>query len=211
MTLILNNSSTQVYYTLFTEIAGKLDLYQSFLSKDEIIRAKKFNFKTDQDHFILARGYLRELLATQLNSDPRSLPFQYGLHGKPSTDRIQFNLSHTKTACAIAITHQGNIGIDIEDITREVDIDNIAKRVLSKTEINYLNSVPTIEKQQTFYRCWTRKEAYVKALGIGIAAGDLRSLTITTDDQPISIVSNYQIIDLPSQDQHVITLAIETI
>lgn len=208
MSLILQNEKAKVYYMLFSELIEKISLYQSFLSVDEIIRAKKFHFDIDRNNFILARGYLRELVSLHLNCQPATLQFQYGPQGKPIIKGVSFNLSHTKIAFAVVIADKGNIGIDIENITREVDVDNLAQQVLSTDEINYLNNVPEKERKTVFYRCWSRKEAYVKALGVGISVGNLRNLTITTNNQPTAMFSDYQIFDLPMQDQHVIALAL---
>ncbi len=197
------NNKVHLYYAEFGALISKLETYQRYLSEDELTRAGRFHFPLDKNNFILARGRLRELLGEHLTIPAAQINFTYNKHGKPEVSQaIQFNLSHTKQAFLIAITKEHAIGVDIENMDRKVDLDGVAKQVFSSEEIAYIQAAD--DKTQAFYRCWTRKEAYVKALGTGIAAENLTSLTIT----PKPEVQNVQLFDLPMQNNHAMALAV---
>jgi 4'-phosphopantetheinyl transferase len=132
-------------------------------------------FERDREHFVAARSFLRLILAHYVGCGPRDLQFGYGLHGKPQlqgvagSEPIAFNLSHTrgKAICAVALGRQ--VGVDIEQIRPEVDILGIARTTFSSDEYARLTALPPGQHLAAFYACWTRKEAYIKALGAGLS------------------------------------------
>ena len=111
----------------------------------------------------MARGRLREILAVYLNRDPRRIDFSYGARGKPATDGLKFNLSHSGGLAIYGITREREIGIDVEEIRAEIAHEQIAGRFFAPGELATIQAAPKSEQPGTFFRCWTRKEAYIKA------------------------------------------------
>jgi 4'-phosphopantetheinyl transferase len=144
------------------------------LSPDEIARANRFHFEKDKRHYIVGRGLLRELLANYLGEDPKRLEFAYGEYGKPSlagaqaSSGLSFNLSHSAGLAVYAFAKNRNLGIDAERIKPDFVSEDIARRYFSPREVDDLFSLPPTERPEAFFRCWTRKEAYLKARGAGL-------------------------------------------
>jgi 4'-phosphopantetheinyl transferase len=143
---------------------------QRVLSPDEHARAARFLNPIHGTQFAVGRGRLREILATELGERPERLPLSFEPDGKPTLSHItkapHFNLSHTGHCAALAVTRAAPIGIDIETI-RPIERD-IAQRFFSAAENIVLESYGSSERIKAFYRCWTRKEAFVKARGDGL-------------------------------------------
>jgi len=144
------------------------------LSPDERARADRFRFEWDRGRSIAARGALRAILARYLDADPRALIFQYNPHGKPALagvygDALRFNLSHAGGLALYAVARGREVGIDVERIADDVEIDALAARFFAPEETRGLAALPPEARRGAFFRCWTRKEAYVKARGLGLA------------------------------------------
>ena len=147
------------------------DRLSSYLSEDERARASRFVFQHDREHFVVARGRLRELLGTYLQCPPQSLEFRTGQYGKLSlADRadVRFNLTHSYGLALYAFAMKGELGIDAEKIRPEFATEGIAERYFSSAEQSELREVPANLRTDAFFLCWTRKEAYVKAHGGGL-------------------------------------------
>ncbi len=140
-----------------------------FLSEEERARAARFVFERDQQRFAVARGRMRELLAAALGVRPSALAFVTSVHGKPAlaSSDLTFNLSHSGGLAALGIAQGRAIGVDIEEV-RPLKED-IAGRFFSAREVAALRALPAAEQLDAFYRCWTRKEAIVKAIGEGLS------------------------------------------
>lgn len=143
------------------------------LQPDERERAARFRFEDDRNRFIAARGILRDILARALGSTPGAVRFVYGPWGKPALAEpapgdLQFNLSHSGGLALYALTCGRAVGIDVERIRPEVMREGIARRFFSPREVAALERLPEAERCAGFFRCWTRKEAYVKATGRGL-------------------------------------------
>jgi len=145
----------------------------SILSSAERERASRFYFQHISDRFILARAALRALLGRYLSVSPEHLEFEYGPQGKPLVTLpktgLEFNLSHSGAFAAYAFTMAREVGIDIEQIRPMRDCEAIARRFFGESECADLFSLPEPERTAAFYRCWVRKEAYIKALGGGLS------------------------------------------
>ena len=147
------------------------------LSEDERGRAGRFHFAKDRAHFIYTRGVLRALLGHYLNVPPANVTFRYGRTGKPELSpefrdtSLQFNLSHSHGQLLFAIARHCAIGVDIEMIRPDTDIESIAERFFSFAETEQLRAVNGLGKRTAFFNGWTRKEAYLKARGEGIGEG----------------------------------------
>jgi 4'-phosphopantetheinyl transferase len=172
-TLILPKNEIHIWRAwLDVDIEERARL-SSHLSEGETIRANRFVFPRDQDHFVVGRGILRELLGKYLHRPAGSLKFKTGPQGKPcssGTDQgdVQFNLSHSHGLALYAFGRQGELGIDVEKIRPEFAGVEIAERYFSKAEQQELLELPSNLRTLAFFLCWTRKEAYVKAHGGGL-------------------------------------------
>jgi 4'-phosphopantetheinyl transferase len=147
---------------------------ESTLAIDEDSRAARFLFARDREHFIAARGILRELLGAYLNRSAAELGFDYRPQGKPSLrvgeteSTLRFNLSHSHGYAVFAFARNRELGIDLESIRPGFAGEEIAKRYFSKQELTEMRALPPGLRAEGFFLCWTRKEAYVKARGGGL-------------------------------------------
>lgn len=152
------------------------------LDPAEIARADAFLRPQDRRHFAAARSWLRRVLGAHLGRHPTDLVFGEGAHGKPRLDeaagRLDFNLSHSGGYALLVISPGFEIGADIE-AQREIE-DSVAERFFSATEVRALAALPRAERTAAFFRCWSRKEAYLKALGSGLAT-PLDGFTVSLD------------------------------
>jgi len=154
---------------------SKVAAFAKTLSDPERKRAERFQFERDRDRFIIRRGLLRRMLGCYLNTDPAQVTFTYESRGKPVlagiTDgqMLQFNLSHSHGLALFAVARQAPLGIDLERIRPIPELDQIAARFFSPYENALLDDLPKEQVPEAFFHCWTRKEAYLKATGEGIA------------------------------------------
>jgi 4'-phosphopantetheinyl transferase len=147
------------------------------LSEEERERAARFYVQKDRNHFALGRAMLRSILGRYLNADPRHLEFSRGPHGKPvlvterGADTLCFNIAHSHDVALCAVARGRDVGVDVERVRTDVDVDLIAERFFSQREIAALRLLPPEMRLKAFFTCWVRKEAYVKATGDGLAMG----------------------------------------
>ena len=162
-------------------VAANLDLTPDslhrmslWLSEDERQRAGRFAFERGWRRFVAARGRLRELLAERLAVHPESIAFSYGKHGKPALaaplakSGLRFNLAHSGELAVYAFSRGGAVGVDVEVARTLPDADAIAARFFSAAEQRAYCALQPCHKQRGFFNCWTRKEAFLKALGDGL-------------------------------------------
>lgn len=162
----------------------QLAALRAVLATDERSRADRFHFERDQEHYTVARGTLRCLLALYLGVSPGSVALRYAAHGKPELagGELQFNVSHSGGHAVFAFAWS-RLGVDIERHRRGRAELQIARRFFSEEEIAALERLPESARSGAFFRCWTRKEAYVKGLGAGLSA-DLASFDVALDEPP---------------------------
>jgi 4'-phosphopantetheinyl transferase len=163
----LRAGDVQVVCVSLVRTADELAILRETLTDDERERADRFVFARDRERYTVARAELRRLLANHLGAPPRIC---YGAHGKPALvgGGLAFNVSHAHDLGVIAVACDREIGVDVER-EREVDIAGLATRYFSPREREELLALPDAERLAAFFRCWTRKEAYVKARGEGLA------------------------------------------
>ena len=146
----------------------------ALLSDDERERAARFRFPLHGDRFVVARASLRLLLGGALGESPDGLRFAYGSAGKPALadahGGLSFNLSHSDDAALVALVLGTSVGVDIEAERESVDAFDLADRFFAAREAAALATVPLAGRMAAFFRCWTRKEAFIKAIGEGLSA-----------------------------------------
>lgn len=175
-----------------------MNVLKCILSQDEQNRANSFKFFQPRKLFILARVRLRQILSLYTGILPERMVFDYGPQGKPyllnsgGNGNITFNLSHSGEISVYAFSLNRNIGIDLEKPDRKVDFESLAKRYFSSGEYETIMDLPDGEKQKAFYRCWTRKEAYIKGKGTGIAQLLDKVSVSCAPGEPARLLSNRQ-------------------
>jgi len=168
------HESFEVVVTQLDVTAEAIDVSATLLSELERQRAKQFVFIRERNRFIAARARLRRLLAQRLGVAPQAIELQWGTRGKPALAQcrgwpdLRFNVSHCEDVAAYAFSLGSEIGIDIEAVRVIHDADNIAARFFSRCEIETYRNLDLREKPLGFFNCWTRKEAFIKALGEGL-------------------------------------------
>jgi 4'-phosphopantetheinyl transferase len=145
------------------------------LSQDECQRAMRYYRPVDRDRFIVGRGILRKIISAYLAIQPCQLRFTYNDYGKPAVSddqndcALNFNLSHSAKLILYAVTRGRVVGIDIEYIREDFATLEIAEDFFSKDEVAALKSLPTDQRTMGFFNCWSRKEAFIKAKGMGVS------------------------------------------
>lgn len=164
------NTSVDLYSIALDAGPGVVDRLGALLCDDERGRAARFVTDTLRTRFVVARAALRSILGAQLACDPRALRFSYGRAGKPLLEGggIDFNLSHSRGLAVVACARGCEIGIDVEALRTMEDLLNIARRFFAPGEYAQLAALEPSLQADAFFRCWTRKEAYLKARGDGI-------------------------------------------
>ncbi|MEY5100927.1 MAG: hypothetical protein RJA36_3646 [Pseudomonadota bacterium] len=152
--------------------AEQLRACEALLSADELERALRFRLPELRRRYGVAHAILRRLLAAQLGADAASLRLVTGPHGKPALrdqPQLCFNLSHAGDRAMFALAWQRDVGVDLEPVSPDTEVDAVARHVFSPEECDALAELPGAERREAFFRIWTRKEAYIKALGLGLA------------------------------------------
>lgn len=173
--LTLSANEVHLWRIDLDALASSESRWRSLLCQDELIRADRFHFARDRQNFTVTRAFLRILLGSYIDSDPNQIKFDYGENQKPSlspclsTAKVNFNVSHSGGKALLGFARQMAIGVDVEQIRNNFDPDALACRFFSPTEQEALAGLPKLEKTKGFFRCWTRKEAYIKAHGSGLS------------------------------------------
>lgn len=146
----------------------------STLAPDEQARANRYFLASDRNHYVAARGILRELLGRYVGCSAREVRFEYGPHGKPFLGPefhrfpIRFNISHSHGLALFAFGLGCDVGLDVELVRSDFGGNDIAERYFAPQEVQELQGLPTALQAEGFFLCWTRKEAYLKARGEGL-------------------------------------------
>ena len=199
--LILSND-IHVFVIPVNQYAMKITEFLSVLSEEERERAFRFRFKKDQDRFIVSHAVLRLLLSHYLRIEAKTIPLGKNVYGKPEIINLDtdlcFNLSHSGDYALIAFASHP-VGVDIEQIDPKMGLDEIVKRFFSEKENKEYETLPREQKRLGFYQAWTRKEAYIKALGEGLVCS-LKHFSVTlAPDKPAEI---YEICNQCTRDWH---------
>ena len=170
------------------------------LSEDERRRAQRYAFLRDRVRFIAARSFLRRTLGRHRGVDPASLRFAYGLRGRPELEgapALQFNLSYSGDQALLAVSRDGPLGVDVEARRPLPDLEGLASQVMDPVELRAFHAHPEQDRSAAFFALWTRKEAALKAMGVGFSidprsfhVGVAGELTICIREAPCRILGS---------------------
>lgn len=211
--------------------ADEVAEFRGVLSDDEILRANKFKFEKHRNDFIVGRGLLRSILGWYLGLSASRVGFDYGPHGKPSlslahTQRIFFNLAHSHECILYAFNRKCELGVDVEFIRDLPEIKTLADHYFTPREHERFVAVPQEQSPEAFFNCWTRKEAYFKAIGKGLsspsdscevslAPGEPAVFLRLAEDQPASekhpAISDWKLFHLSPMPGYIGALAIPSV
>ena len=179
----LKENLIHVWSCSFSKSKSKLSRFEGFLSENEKKRAAKVKFEKDKSSFIISRGVLREILSGYLGISPSKVTFEYTSYGKPflSKYNLKFNISHSGDLAVFVFNMESEIGVDIERIKNNLNVLELTDNFFSKNEIESLHAMPPEQLNRAFYRCWTRKEAFIKAEGSGLSF-PLNQFTVSLDN-----------------------------
>jgi 4'-phosphopantetheinyl transferase len=193
-------------------------VWQNRLSLAEQARAAKFRFDRDRRRFIVAHAALRHILARYVKDDAAQLHFIDGPSGKPklaaplAASGVEFNLSHSHERALLAVSQGAEIGVDIEFVRADFDFHEVANQFFTEREVAALRALPPALQRHAFYKCWTSKEAFLKAKGTGLS-GELDEVEITLAGQRhVRIgadVAGWSLLELDSDDDYEAALVIQ--
>ena len=198
--------SVDLWYVDLDVTASALRRFRQWLSHDELAKAERFCSDLNQARYIAGRAALRCVLADRLGCSPAAIGFSYGPNGKPmlkgGRGQVEFNLAHSEGDAVIALVGGAAIGVDIEFPRPIADVKSLARLVFSDVERRELELAP--DPVSAFLNGWTRKEAYVKALGLGLTA-PLREITVSLSGRAAlfstglrdQLVSNWRLLSMP--------------
>ncbi len=169
----LGEDEVHVWRVCIDAAAADLVSLQTVLTGDEIARARRFVFERDRTRSLVTHAILRLLCGRYLQTSPSLLRFTSNRYGKPALALpdlpLQFNLSHSANLVLYAFAWRRHLGVDVEYMRSNIDYEELARFCFSPLEQEALDSLSQDTKHQAFYNCWTRKEAYIKARGMGLS------------------------------------------
>ena len=181
----LHSREVHVWSGTLSPSPGSIRRLESHLDERELSRAARFSVELSRNRFVSARGKLKELLGKYTQTNPSEISFHLGPLGKPymptgQDSDLYFNSTDTNDELLVAVCRSGELGIDVEFLSREVRHPEIAKRKFSRQEYQQYLEISALRQKQFFLDLWTRKEAYGKAKGVGIRYR-LNSVTLVDD------------------------------
>lgn len=199
--------AVDAWYGTLNALRKDLEHFNDLLNTEEHARAQRFRYPMDRERFIIGHGVLRIVLSRYVHTEPQDFRFGKGEFGKPflEGDPIHFNLSDTKDAILVAVAH-GPIGADIETMRRDTDHLRVADHYFTPIEVQSI--AHAADGKRRFLELWTRKEAVLKACGVGIM-DDLRSLSVD-GPQNAMMISHPDFVRLAAPMYHVQTLHVGT-
>jgi 4'-phosphopantetheinyl transferase len=168
-------NEVHVWQEFIPEMAKSLSELKGHLSAQEVARSDRFYRSEDRARSIVARSAIRQLLGRYLGIAPYDLVFAVNEYGKPFLAPIegnclpQFNVAHSGDSVVLAVTRSRRVGIDVELVRNDLEFMELAASHFSVREVSALQALPPVEQGPAFFRCWTRKEAYIKAWGTGLS------------------------------------------
>lgn len=171
--------------------AEKITELYSLLNADEQRKAERFKFPMHRERYIVSRAALRKILSLYLLISPAAIEFSYGEHGKPYIlhQPLFFNMTNSNDFALYAISLEYELGIDVEGLTRAVDPLALAQSYFSLAEQSYLKQLSVAEQPLAFLKLWTAKEAFIKAIGKGLAF-PLVKFSVDIEKERIAFIEN---------------------
>ncbi|MBK8552594.1 MAG: 4'-phosphopantetheinyl transferase superfamily protein [Ignavibacteria bacterium] len=218
--MTLQENEVHIYHHSIDTPSGGISNFEKLLSEDELKRANRFRFEKDRNHFITGRGLLRIILSRYLDVSPAGINFSYQEKGKPylKNNSLKFNLAHSGGKAVYALTMNNEVGVDLEVMKDLPDALDIASRFFSESEVQEFQSVSEENVKTAFYNCWTRKEAFIKAIGEGLShpLSDF-SVTLKPGDEPKFLwmknrpdeIYEWSLINIDADDNFVSSLAMK--
>lgn len=166
--------------------ASVIEQLAASLTPDEHARAARFHFERDRRRFTVTRGLMRRILGRCSGVRPEKIHFAYGSQGKPylpseaGPTGLEFSLSHSSDWALAGLARGRKIGVDLEKVRPMADYRDLATANFAPDEVTSLFELPEDRQQEGFFACWTRKEAYAKALGLGLSL-DLSSFIVSVE------------------------------
>jgi len=196
-----------IHFATLTSLVPLTEHYRDLLDAAELARLERFKFEVDEQRFLLGHGFLREVLGRYMERAARSVGFERGPYGKPVVPgaSFHFNLSDTKDAVAVAICANMELGVDVETVDRNVDHINVGQHYFTVEE--QASIVEADDGKRRFLEFWTRKEAVLKASGVGIM-DDLRVLRVDQAENRMMITHDV-FIAMAAPEYHVRTWAVD--
>jgi 4'-phosphopantetheinyl transferase len=213
----LGDNEIHVWLVTTTDPDVNLVSCAALLSVDEQARAEKFIFDKDRRLYTVAHAALRSILSIYLKTAPTSIEFTAGSNGKPGlagdlSGDLRFNLSHSGDRAMIAAVFGREIGVDIESVKEGFAFDEVAEHFFTAREVAALRALPSRLQRRAFYRCWTSKEAFLKAKGTGLS-GELDEVEILrAGDEDVRIdarVPGWTLTELASAGEYEAALVVE--
>lgn len=173
--LFLAENEVHVWKTSLDLPARNIEALHTLLIDEEASRAARFYFARDRNHWIVARAVLRKLLGQYLGVAPQKLSFATNAYGKPALtfplegQRLRFNLSHSGDLALYAFAYEREVGVDVEQMRANIEYTDLAIHYFSASECATLRALPEEQQEEAFFLCWSRKEAYIKARGMGLS------------------------------------------
>jgi 4'-phosphopantetheinyl transferase len=173
--LALGEAEVHVWFIDAPDLAENLAAHMNLLSPAELNRAEKFHFERDRRLFIACHAAVRAILERYLDTPAADIEFIAGVNGKPrlapalAASGIEFNLSHSHRAALFAVSRDSEVGVDIEFVKVDFIFDDVADRFFTPREVSAMRALPSALRRQAFYKCWTSKEAFLKAKGTGLS------------------------------------------
>src|SRR5574341_1468311 len=210
--------SVHVWATRLDDDSVDLGRAREILSADERERAERFKLDRDRRRYLIAHAALHGILSRYLTLSSESMSFDHGLNGKPRLSqalmltRVQFNLSHSNEMALVAVTRRGEVGVDIEYVKENFEFQEIAEQFFTAKEVAAMRTLPAELQRQAFFKCWTSKEAFLKAKGTGLS-GKLDEveiiLTTTQEVQITASVPGWSLAELDPVNGYEAALVVE--
>jgi 4'-phosphopantetheinyl transferase len=173
--ILISRNDIHLWIASVESFNGYLKYFLEILTFDELERANRFLTENAFKQFTITHGLLRTILSNYLQTEPEKIEFVYNQFGKPSlvtkseSGFLCFNMSHTSGRVMYAFAQDREIGIDIELVRPIFGINHIIKRFMSLKEKSQYLSLSEDQKTKAFFKWWTCKEAYCKAVGVGLS------------------------------------------
>jgi 4'-phosphopantetheinyl transferase len=173
--LSLATGDVHVWRVELNQPEPSLEKFRETLEEHELDRASRFHFEKHRRHFTAGRGVLRQLLSQYLGTKPEQLRLSYGAYGKPALNgehkdsRLRFNMSHSHEVALFAFAEDRELGVDVEHIRTDFASEEVARRFFSRRVVETFNALPRHDQVAAFFKCWTRKEAFIKVIGKGLS------------------------------------------